>query len=113
MRRRPGEVRDAIVQALEGRHSGATVQEITSNVAELIGPVGASSVRSYLRLNTPTLFARTERAQYVLSGFDMARAMPNPARMPAVRFQFGGAALFHDDCLAWLTSNPRTPSMLS
>lgn len=102
MRRRPGEVRDAIVQALEGRHSGATVQEITSDVVDLIGPVAASSVRSYLRLNTPALFARTDRAQYLLSGFDMSRVVDAPARASAECFVFGRASLFRDDCLAWL-----------
>lgn len=106
MRRRPGEVRDAIVQALEGRNSGATVQEITSDVADLIGPVAGSSVRSYLRLNTPTLFARTERAQYVLSGFDMARALPSLTDVPAAHFQFRRAKLFHGDCLGWLDKQP-------
>ena len=58
MRRRPGEVRDAIVQVLEGRERPASVEEITGGVADLIGEVAPSSVRSYLRLNTPELFAR-------------------------------------------------------
>ena len=66
MRRRPGEVRDAIVQVLEGHPTAASVQRITEGVVQLIGNVPASSVRSYLRLNTPELFARTDRAQYVL-----------------------------------------------
>lgn len=67
MRRRPGEVRDAIVRVLEGRPAAASVHEITSEVAAMIGEVPASSVRSYLRLNTPELFARMDRAQYVLA----------------------------------------------
>ena len=58
MRRRPGEVRDAIVEVLEGRQRGASVNEIAHGVADLIGEVPASSVRSYLRLNTPEIFAR-------------------------------------------------------
>ena len=76
-RQRPGMVRDAIVQVLEGRQNGASVQEITSGVIELIGDVPPSSVRSYLRLNTPALFARTDRAQYTLNGFEEAS---RPAR---------------------------------
>ena len=101
MRRRPGEVRDAIVRSLENRCSGATVQEITSDVVNMIGPVAASSVRSYLRLNTPELFARTERAQYLLNGFEMEPAGSRAAQAPA-QFNFGKASLFRDDCLAWL-----------
>ena len=56
-RRRPGEVRDAIVQVLNDRGTAANVQEITDDVIHPIGDVPASSVRSYLRLNTPALFA--------------------------------------------------------
>lgn len=98
-------MRDAIVRSLEGRHSGATVQEITADVSELIGPVAGSSVRSYLRLNTPALFARTERAQYVLSGFGTP-VVPVPLQPTAQRFQFRRAVLFREDCIAWLDRQP-------
>ncbi len=102
-RRRPGEVRDAIVQVLEGRRHGASVQEIASEVAALIGEVPASSVRSYLQLNTPVLFARTERAQYVLNGFEEVRR-PQAATLAAqpAEFRFGHTTLIHDDCFDWL-----------
>lgn len=107
MRRRPGEVRDAIVQALEGRPAPASVQEITSNVVELIGPVPASSVRSYLRLNTPALFARMDRAQYVLNGFDTDRSLPAEQTIEAeAQFDFGRACLLHEDCSSWLDRQP-------
>lgn len=102
MRRRPGEVRDAIVQTLEGRSRGASIQEITDGVRELIGDVAPSSVRSYLQLNTPTLFARQERAQYVLSGFDPA-ARAQPAAPASTRsFSDGQATLYLADCIEWL-----------
>ena len=103
MPRRPGEVRDAIVKALEGRDGGASVSEITESVVAQLGDVPSSSVRSYLRLNTPTLFARMDRAQYTLNGFQ-AVAAPSPrqaAITPSV-FEWGRASLHHDDCLAWL-----------
>ena len=108
MRRRPGEVRDAIVQVLEGRHAGATLQDITSEVIQLIGDVPPSSVRSYLRLNTPELFARMDRAQYVLAGLD---ELPLPTQTkPLVveprAFRFGKASLFLDDCNAWMDRQP-------
>lgn len=101
MRRRPGEVRDAIVQVLEAQPLGASVRDITSGVASLIGEVPPSSVRSYLRLNTPDLFARMDRAQYVLAGFETpAAAKRESAR--AVEFRFGRARLVLADCNAWL-----------
>ncbi len=103
MRRRPGEVRDAIVQVLEGRPQAATVQQITDDVISLIGDVPPSSVRSYLRLNTPELFARMDRAQYALQGFEHAQAAGVGATRTAPRrFEFGRAELVHDDCIAWL-----------
>ena len=103
MRRRPGEVRDAIVQVLEGRNGGVSVQQITDEVVGLIGDVPASSVRSYLRLNTPEIFVRMDRAQYVLNGFDRPQA--SLAVMPASiakEYRYGQATLLLDDCLAWL-----------
>jgi len=108
MRRRPGEVRDAIVQVLEGRDAGVTVQNITSEVIRLIGDVPASSVRSYLRLNTPELFARMDRAQYVLAGLDESppSIVAKDAVAEARAFRFGRASLFLDDCNAWMDRQP-------
>lgn len=107
MRRRPGEVRDAIVEVLAGRNRAASVNEITGGVIELIGDVPASSVRSYLRLNTPQLFARMDRAQYSLAGMD--EVLPReqaPALAQARVFTLGHAALHLDDCIAWLERQP-------
>ena len=84
------------------------MQQITSDVTHLIGPVPASSVRSYLRLDTPTLFARTERAQYSLSEFERpAEVRPATPRAPE-RFLDGRAALNLEDCLTWL--DKRSPN---
>jgi len=107
MRRRPGEVRDAIVRALEGRSAGASVQEITSDVVEMIGEVPASSVRSYLRLNTPTLFARMDRAQYSLTGLEQPEIQTRSEKTATEEpFRFGASSLFLDDCSAWLSRQP-------
>ena len=107
MRRRPGEVRDAIVQVLEGRSAGVSVQDITSEVVELIGDVPPSSIRSYLRLNTPALFSRMDRAQYTLSGFESEpRAAASRRTAEAPSFQFGRAVLHMDDCNAWMDRQP-------
>lgn len=108
-RRRPGQVRDAIVDVLEGRSGGASIQEISLEVARLIGDVSASSVRSYLRLNTPEVFARVDRAQYALAGFltapEAAVSPPNTADVPS--FTAGLSRMFQDDCLAWMERQPR------
>jgi len=105
MRRRPGEVRDAIVSVLKARPGGASVLDITHQVRSLIGEVPASSVRSYLQLNTPALFARMDRAQYCLKGFGY---QPKPATEQAQprEFRYGKAALVQADCLSWLEKQP-------
>ena len=66
MRKRPGEVRDAIVSVLTARPGGASVAEIIVGVESLIGKAAPSSVRSYLNLNTPDLFQRSARGSYSL-----------------------------------------------
>lgn len=102
----PGRVRDAIVHVLEQRAEGASVAEISGEVSRLIGPVPASSVRSYLRLNTPELFARMERGQYTLAGFEQAAtATERPAHVVAPAeetFRWQSALLVRADCLEWL-----------
>lgn len=107
-RRRPGEVRDAIVQVLEEVPAGASVRHISEEVTRLIGDVSASSVRSYLRLNTPELFARTDRAQYALAGFEQSQA-PAVAEKTAelANFKFGRSMLFRQDCIDWLDRQPK------
>lgn len=105
MRKRPGEVRDAIVQVLEGRPGGASVVEITKEVGTFIGEVAPSSIRSYLRLNTPALFARMDRAQYALNGFEFeSQRVARPKR--AEEFVHLKACLVRDDCLVWLERQP-------
>lgn len=107
VRRRPGEVRDAIVQVLEGRPQGATVQQISIEVSEVLGAVPPSSIRSYLRLNTPTLFARMDRAQYVLKGLDeVPTPVPSRRRDAARSFAHGAARLYLADCVDWLADQP-------
>ncbi|MBN8507674.1 MAG: site-specific DNA-methyltransferase [Burkholderiales bacterium] len=108
-RRRPGQVRDAIVHVLERSPRGAAVAEVCDQVSLLIGEtVPQSSVRSYLRLNTPELFARTERGQYVLAGFGDAAAATTPAAVDAAaEYRFGRARLVQAGCIEWLARQPR------
>lgn len=103
-KRRPGEVRDAIVDYLQMRPGGASLRQIESGVRDRLGEVRPSSIRSYLRLNTPALFARMERAQYTLTGLTEEIAKPRALshQRPGEPFQHGEALLFNDDCLDWL-----------
>lgn len=107
-RRKPGEVRDAIVQVLSENPGGSSIGEISSSVQDRIGSVPGSSIRSYLQLNTPELFVRMDRGQYVLKGFDGpagAKDLAPPALTPRAmprQHRFPSATLFLDDCNAWL-----------
>jgi site-specific DNA-methyltransferase (adenine-specific) len=65
-KRAPGEVRDAIVSFMKRERNEASVAEICAAVRKRLGEVPASSVRSYLRLNTPNTFVRTARGRYRL-----------------------------------------------
>ena len=113
-KKRPGEVRDAIVNYLQARPAGASVREIESGVRNRLGEVPSSSVRSYLRLNTPVLFARMDRAQYTLAEsvqeVEVAKRRSSPSRNAFAPAKFGDALLIHDDCLNWLGT--REPSSI-
>ena len=103
-KRRPGEVRDAILSVLTARPSGASLQMIEQHVADLIGNGARSSVRSYLRLNTPSIFVRTSRGQYGLRVATRASASKAAESCPDYRrsFSFGNAQIIETDCLKWL-----------
>jgi len=103
-KRRPGKVRDAIVSVLSTKPQGASLAEIQTEVVQRIGPASPSSVRSYLRLNTPALFERTERAHYLvkenlLSSLNLELLPPFKQKVP---FTYNKALLLYDDCLDWL-----------
>lgn len=101
-KRRPGEVRDAIVAVLQACPSGATPTQIQHRLVSLIGAAPASSVRSYLRLNTPTLFVREQRGHYVLRETS-PRALSKPQVLAAPKsFTHGKATLLLADCQEWL-----------
>ena len=103
-KRRPGEVRDAILSVLTAKPGGASLQVIEQHVADLIGDGARSSVRSYLRLNTPSVFVRTGRGQYGLKSVLPSRTTKAAESHPQYyrRFSFGNAEVFEADCLNWL-----------
>jgi site-specific DNA-methyltransferase (adenine-specific) len=68
-RRSPGLVRDAIIEAFKSSKKELSVSEIRDAVnVRLAEDIPASSVRSYLRLNTPGRFTRTGRGTYRYTG---------------------------------------------
>jgi DNA modification methylase len=100
----PGRVRDAILQVLSQSPTPLSLKEIEERVAGLIGPAPKSSVRSYLRLNTPGLFVREKRGVYRARQSDGAgrqRELPQVSRW-SQPVSFGRATLFHADCFDWL-----------
>lgn len=109
MKRRPGEVRDAILSVLAKRPAGASVAEIVAGVQQSVGQAAPSSVRSYLRLNTPEVFQRSGRGYYWLRRPDaLHEPEPVPYRVPARRsswpvFSFGKSILHQYDCFQWLS----------
>ncbi len=112
-RRLPGEVRDAVVEVLADRPHGASVAEIVAGVHEAIGKVPRSSVRSYLRLNTPRLFVRQSRGYYSLKAVSATETRTPPpapeepgegARTEWPTHCIGRTVLYKADCLEWLAS---------
>lgn len=118
-KQKPGTVRDAIIDALAYRVRGATIAEIAQGVNERIGPTPASSIRSYLRLNTPKLFTKIDRGRYVVReeaqatlAFGNGAALIHGNSTSAKRqsstdarrdeFRFESATLVHGDCFEWL-----------
>lgn len=103
-KRRPGEVRDAVINALSTAPDGASLPRIQAAVEQQIGSVPASSVRSYLRLNTPGLFVRMDRAQYRLNlEHNLALPESDASRgTVANTWTHRDVVLVQDDCLAWL-----------
>ena len=111
-KRRPGEIRDAIMTVLASLPNGASPQEIESRVAEQIGSARSSSIRSYLRLNTPRIFARNGRGRYVLREHVIkpgAVSLQTPAD-PIKEFTWNRATLLQSDCLDWM--HTRAPNSI-
>lgn len=102
---RPGEIRDAIVGFLEERRSAASVAEIRAAVASKIKAMAPSSVRSYLRLNTGTIFERTGHGSYVLAP-EVRNEADGETPPPQAEFEpvytYGKSALYQANCLDWL-----------
>jgi site-specific DNA-methyltransferase (adenine-specific) len=95
----PGAIRDGIVGYLEALDRDASLSEISDALALKLGAVPASSVRSYLNLNSQKLFERTGKGRYRLRT-DSAANVHRVSLDPAV--EVGQAKLYHADCFEWL-----------
>ena len=102
----PGQVRDAILQVLAWAPRPLSVREIEGRVQEIAGPTPPSSVRSYLRLNTPDLFVRDGRGVYGLRTRNTTGVQREFAhvRQWEPPFHYGRSSLIHADCFDWLES---------
>ncbi len=117
-RRRPGKVRDAILLALIAKQTPQSPSQIAQDVSAILGPTPASSVRSYLTINTPELFVREARGLYsVQPGLQIPieglghLGSPTPAAAPLERVDFpefsvGSARMVNSDCIGWLQAQP-------
>jgi site-specific DNA-methyltransferase (adenine-specific) len=101
--RSPGTIRDSIVGYLSDLGTEAPLIDIEMAVSSRIGQVSSSSIRSYLNLNTPTLFERTVRGHYRLKG--TARETAEHLQGDPV-FSAGGVHLYQGDCFDWLACQP-------
>ena len=104
LRNAPGQVRDAIVHVLSLTSRPLSVKEIESRVGQMIGPTPTSSVRSYLRLNTPDLFLRETRGVYTVQTVAALSAQRNLFETQIWRdpVKFGKSTIFHADCFDWI-----------
>lgn len=86
--------------------------QIERRVIQRIGKAPPSSIRSYLRLNTPSLFTRRARGHYLLKESVRRPLVASVAatRPVSVTFRFNQAELHHDDCFHWLEN--RAPNSI-
>jgi DNA modification methylase len=105
-RRRPGEIRDAVVAVLANKPLGASVAEIQDAVQELIGAAASSSVRSYLRLNSDSLFHRRDRGVYTIRESAETYGQNGRKQLSFKSHTFGRATLLEGDCFDWLKQQP-------
>ena len=102
--KKPGTVRDAIIEVLNETTNSLTSKQIHERVCLKIGETPSSSVRSYLQNNSETVFSRSERGKYRLQEpetayrcRDLIESLANPDS-----FRSGKAHVILQDCLNWL-----------
>lgn len=102
----PGRVRDAILEVLNQSPAAMSISTISNAVEQIIGVTPQSSIRSYLRLNTPGMFLREGRGIYRVRGGTQSALQQDLVRPDKISthepFQFQKATLLHGDCFDWL-----------
>jgi DNA modification methylase len=107
MARAPGTIRDAIISYLsETEENEASVKDISAAVSSKLGEISASSVRSYLNLNVPEVFERTDRGRYRLK----KKLKIDSSNIEFLAVSTGAAQIIPADCFDWL--NQREPSSI-
>ena len=106
-RLQPGRVRDAIINTVKQAQRPLSVKEIVESVRQTLGDVPTSSIRSYLRLNTPDVFVRESRGYYSCSFvqpelIDSFESVPSKVDLLTSKKVGGNAILYHADCFDWL-----------
>jgi DNA modification methylase len=102
----PGRIRDAIVEVLNDSSSALSPKEIEQRIAETHGDVSSSSIRSYLLNNTPAMFTRSGRGQYLLKGLVDEQDGEHAENGSYRSFTFRKAVLYNADCFEWLKRQP-------
>lgn len=100
----PGRVRDGILQVMSHTSKALSIGEIRDRFCQVVGPTNESSIRSYLRLNTPNTFIREGRGVYSLryeSRLGLQQELMASAD-PEASFTYGNTTLHHADCFDWL-----------
>ena len=106
----PGQVRDAILSVLQNCTSPLPISEIAAGVEEAIGPTPTSSIRSYLRLNTPDLFIREERGVYrtrQAPSDSLRQEYFSELQSREEAFSFEKSTFLHENCFTWLENRPK------
>lgn len=101
-RRQPGQVRDAVIATMRAHPDGVAMRAILADVRRRVGgDVADSSVRSYLRLNTPGIFRRLDRGRYQWAAFrERNRGPSGPNGFRCVVHD--RATIIRGDCIEWL-----------
>ena len=101
----PGHVRDAILQVMALSSKPLSVKEIEDRVQKIAGTIPLSSIRSYLRLNTPEIFIREERGVYLLRGnVNVLGVQREIAQVQHWQepFTYTNTTLINADCFDWI-----------
>ncbi len=95
-----------VLQVLALTSKPLSVKEIESRAQQITGPTPPSSIRSYLRLNTPAIFVREERGVYRLrthgtGGIQQEFVHAQQWKDP---FNYGKSTIVNADCFDWIES---------